>query len=108
MIHMANAMVDDYSEESNSDNESTNSSEWQVQMSEVMKPVVLIANDRPPSEPPPSLETITPHIEETQWVEDVITTAVQSLSLKDAHNATELSTSKYTPRIKKLSTNRAD
>ena len=76
-------------------------------MAEKKKSVVLITNTRPPSEPPPSSEIITPHIEENQWVEDVITTAVQSLSLQDAYNATTLSTCEYTPRIKKLSTNRA-
>ena len=72
-----------------------------------MKPVVLLTKDRPPSEPPPLSETITPHIEHEQWVDDTITSAIQSLAQQDVHNAIELSTSQYTPCIKKFSTNRA-
>ena len=71
-----------------------------------MKPVVLLAKDRPPSEIPPSSETTTSHIKNEQWVDGTITTAIKSLAQQDVHNATALSTSHYTPRIKKISANR--
>ena len=75
-------------------------------MAENKKALVLITTKRPPSEPPPSSETRTPHIEEDQWVDDVITTAADSLSIQDAHHATNLSTCAYTPRINKLSSDK--
>ena len=71
-----------------------------------MQLVVLLTKDRPPLETPPLSETTTPHIENEQWVDDIITTAIQSLAQQDVHNAISLSTSHYIPHIKKLSTNR--
>ena len=68
--------------------------------------MVCLTTKRPPSEPPPSLEKITPHIDDNQWVDDVVTTAADSLSRQDTHNATVLSTYSYTPRIHKLTSNK--
>ena len=78
-----------------------------MQMEESMKPVVHLLKNKPPSEPPPSQETITPHIEETQWIGDVKNAAALSLSQRDTHNATALCDTTYTPSIKKLSSDRA-
>ena len=78
-----------------------------MQMEESMKPVVHLLKDKPPSEPPPSQETITPHIEETQWIGDVKNAAALSLSQRDTHNATALCDTTYTPSIKNLSSDRA-
>ena len=72
-----------------------------------MKVVVLLTKDRPVSEPLPLSETTIPHIKIEQWIDDIITIASQSLAQQDVHNVTALSTSHYTPHIKKLSTNRA-
>ena len=66
-----------------------------------MKLVVLLANDIPLLEPPPSSETTTPHIENEQWVDAIIKTASQSLAQQDVHNTIALSTRHYTSCIKK-------
>ena len=61
MIHMANAMVEECANEDNSYNESSSSSEWDIQMEDRTNPVVHVITDKQPSKPPPSLEQNTSH-----------------------------------------------
>ena len=75
-----------------------------MQMEDKRKPVIHTIKDPPPSEPPPSQEKhITPHIETTQWLDDVKTTASISLLRSTIPQAALLSGTDYTPQIAKLS-----
>ena len=69
----------------------------------------MIPINKPPPEPPPSQEPahkITPHIADKQWTDDVQASAIKMMHEMDNHHATYLCAHDYTPRIKKLSSNR--
>ena len=73
-------------------------------MEDKRTPVIHTIKIPPPSETPPSQEkNITPHIETTQWLDDVKTTATISLIQSNTPQAALLSGTDYTPKITKLS-----
>ena len=72
-------------------------------------PAIQVIRDRPPLEPPPSLENkiqINEDQEEVQWIEDTTTSAKSMLDTINIHNTTNLCREQYTPCINKLTTNK--
>lgn len=73
-------------------------------MEDAIAPAIHIMSDKPPAEPPPSLES-NATIEELQWIKDFTTTAESMIDIIDTHHATNLCKESYTPHIRKLTTN---
>ena len=66
-------------------------------------PVVKVIDDKPPTEPPPSLENTTE--EEDHWLEDVKTTANKILRDKNTSNLAIMKGTSYSPFISDLPPN---
>lgn len=77
-------------------------------MEERTRPVIKVIIVTPPYEPPLSKWIFhtpsTPHIEDSQWIQDVTITSDQMKETIDTHNETYKCVQEYTSHIKLLTT----